>query len=97
MPTVDPRTEPIRRAVASGEFRKALALWQDHARQLRQEIRSGTFSKEKLAEARELVEWCRVTALCTRSHAQARLNQIAAARRYAPPPGRPAPRFSASA
>jgi hypothetical protein len=84
MPQTDPQTEPIRRAVASGEFRKALALWEDHARQLRQEIRNRTLTKEKLAEARELVEWCRVTALCARSHAQSRLNQIAAARRYGP-------------
>jgi hypothetical protein len=97
MPTVDPRTEPIRRAVGSGEFRKALALWQEHARHLRQEIRNGTFTKEQLAETRELVEWCRVTGLCARSHAQARLNQIAAARRYGPHARPPAPRFSTSA
>ncbi len=83
MPTVDPRTEPIRLAVSSGEFRKALALWEDHARQLREEIRSGTFTKQKLAEARELVEWCRITALCAKAHAQARLHQIAVARKYA--------------
>jgi hypothetical protein len=94
---VDPRTEPIRRAVGSGEFRKALTLWEGHARQLRQEIRSGTFTEEKLAETRELVEWCRVTALCARSHAQARLNQIAAARRYGAPPGPPTPRYLTSA
>jgi hypothetical protein len=97
MPAVDPRTDPIRRAFASGEFRKALALWQDHARQLRQEIRSGTFSKEKLAATHELVEWCRITALCARSHAQSRLNRIAVAQRYAVPSGQPSPRFSASA
>ena len=97
MPIVDPRTEPFRRAVGSGEFRKALTLWEEHARQLRQEIRSGTFTKQKLAETRELVEWCRVTALCARSHAQARLNQIAAARRYGPPSRPPAHRFSTSA
>ena len=87
MPTDSSLTEPIRRAVASGEFRKAQALWEDHARQLRQEIRGGTFSKEKLAETRELAEWCSITALCARAHAQTRLNQIAVARRYGAPSG----------
>jgi len=76
-------TADLRNAVASGEFRKALALWEDHARQLRGELQSGRFTKEKLAETRELAEYCRVTALCARAHAQARLNRIAVARRYA--------------
>jgi hypothetical protein len=97
MPAVDPRTDPIRRAAASGEFRKAQTLWEDHARQLREEIRSGTFSSEKLAQTRELAEWCRITALCARSHAQSRLNRIAVAQRYANSTGQPPSRFSASA
>jgi hypothetical protein len=97
MPAPDPRTEPIRRAVASGEFHKAQALWEENARQLRQALRNGTFSKEKLAETRELAEWCRITAMCARAHAQARLNRIAVARRYAPSSGQPASRISASA
>jgi hypothetical protein len=95
MPAVDGGTGAIRRAVASGEFRKAQTLWEDHARQLREAVRSGTMTKEKLAETGELVEWCRVAALCARSHAQARLNRIAVAGRYGAPGGHPASRFSA--
>jgi len=95
MPTDNGGPEPIRRAVASGEFLKALALWQEHARQLRQEVRNGTLTREKLAEARDLVEWCRVTALCARSHAQAQLNRIGAARQYFQSCPHPAPRISA--
>ena len=29
---------------------KALTLWEDYVRQLRQELRDGTFTREKLAE-----------------------------------------------
>jgi hypothetical protein len=85
MPPVDARTEPIRRAVASGEFGKAQALWEDYAGRLAEEVRSGTFSSAKLEATRELAEWCRVTALCARSHAQGRLNRMAIARQYGAP------------
>jgi hypothetical protein len=97
MPTVDPATEPIRRAFASGEFRKAQALWEEHARLLRAEIRSRTFTAAKLAHTRELVEWCVSVARCAKSHAQARFNRIAVARRYANAIGHPTPRVSTRA
>jgi hypothetical protein len=96
MRTVSAGPEPIRQAVASGEFQKALTLWEEHARRLLQELRSGTFTSEKLAETRDLVEWCRTTALCARSHAQARLNRVRAAQQYCASRPQPAPRISAS-
>ena len=79
MPTVDSRTEPIRRAVGSGEFRKALALWQEHARQLRQEnTERQRVEGETRANARTggVVPRHRIVRA---SHAQARLNRIAIA------------------
>lgn len=88
--------EPIRRAVASGEFRKALALWEDYARQLRQELRSGTLSSEKFAEMRDLVEWCGAATLCARAQAQAQLNRAGAAQQYFGSRSQPAPRISTS-
>ena len=95
MPPDKSSAECIRQAVASGEFRKALALWEDHARQLREEIRSGRSSSAKLAEARDLVEWCRITALCAKGHAQAQLNRIGVAARYETQRVAPASRLSA--
>ena len=97
MPADSGGAEAIRRAVASGEFGKALSLWEDHVRQLRQELRSGTFTREKLAETRDLVEWCRITVLCARSHAQSQLNRIGAAQHYfGSPLARTPSRISAS-
>jgi|CZKE01.1.fsa_nt_gi hypothetical protein len=93
----DPRTDPIRQAVACGEFPKALALWEEHARQLRRELQTGVFSPERLAETRELVEWCCNVALCARAQAQVRLDQITVARQYGPPRHLPASRISARA
>ena len=93
----DSRTDPIRQAVARGEFPKALALWEEHARQLRWELQARVFSPERLAETRELVEWCCNVALCARAQAQARLDQITVAQQYGPPRGQPAHSFSARA
>jgi hypothetical protein len=80
----------IRTAVSAGEFGKALTLWETHAEQVADEIRAGTCSAADLAQVREMVEWTRGVAICTRAHAQrrihAQLTKLHAAAVYGRPP-----------
>lgn len=86
-PSLVPGSLPqqIRNAVASGEFSRARLLWEDYGQEFRAGILSGPMPQSGLTEARELSEWTRMTALCARAHAQAKLNQIAVARKYGSP------------
>jgi hypothetical protein len=86
----------IRKAVASGEFPKARLLWEEYGESFRTDRLRGPLPLSRLAEARELAAWTRMAALCARAHAQARLNQIAVARKYECPPERPRTRITAS-
>ena len=72
----------IRDAIDSGEYQKALRLWNGYAAQVRAEIRKGTLSMDALAEARELVAWSRTVLNCARAHALDRLNTLHAAGAY---------------
>src|SRR5712691_10625150 len=72
----------IRKAVGSGEYQKALLLWNTYAARLQEELRQGACSRTRLAEARELVEWSRRVVLCARTHAQDQLNSLYAAAEY---------------
>jgi hypothetical protein len=78
------RTDFIRRAVASGEHRNALRLWDDYAAGIRQEILHGTCTAARMAEAREFLEWARRAVLCSRAQDQNRLNAIHVAKQYGP-------------
>ncbi|HUI79181.1 MAG TPA: hypothetical protein VLY24_14750 [Bryobacteraceae bacterium] len=78
----NPTTEPIRQAVASGEYQLAERLWNGYIAGLKELLRSGTLTKEILEEAGELVEWSRVTVLCMRAHAQGRLGSLHIAEAY---------------
>jgi hypothetical protein len=69
-------TEPIRQAIAAGEFQKAQLLWDGYAAVLRQEMPKGSVTAARLAEMRELVEWSRRVVLCFRSHTQSRLDSM---------------------
>jgi hypothetical protein len=75
-------TEPIRQAVASGEFQKALLLWNGYAALLREELRNGSLTDARLADVRELVEWSRLVVLCGRAHTQSRLDSMRVAQTY---------------
>ena len=75
-------TLPIREAVASGEFERALVLWGDCAARLQEELRDGSFNEARLMEARDLVESTRLETLCARAHAQDQLNLIHSAQQY---------------
>ncbi len=69
-------TEPIRQAVASGEFQKAQFLWNGYAALLREELPKGYVTEARLAEVRDLVEWSRRVVVCARAHAQSRLDSM---------------------
>ncbi|MGA2269373.1 MAG: hypothetical protein ABSH44_12960 [Bryobacteraceae bacterium] len=77
--------EPIRQAVASGEFQKALLLWNGYAALLREELLKGSFTAARLAETRDLVEWSRRVVLCARAHAQGRISSMRVAQAYIHP------------
>ena len=89
-------TGAIRQAVAAGDFPRVTRLWNQYATGIQEEICRGACTAARMAEARELVEWARLTWLCARSHLQARLNTIAAAERYTTRPAQVAVLFQAN-
>ena len=81
--------EPIRQAVNSEEFERALFLWNECAAGLAVELSSRCLTEARLAEVRELVEWSRTVVLCERAHMQHQLNRLHVAGEYrlpVPPP-----------
>ncbi|HEV3329949.1 MAG TPA: hypothetical protein VG096_03140 [Bryobacteraceae bacterium] len=83
----NPATDPIRQAVASGQFQLAERLWNGYMTRLKEEMRRGSLAAASLEEAHELLEWSRVTVLCMRAHAQSQLGNLHIAGAYvdAPP------------
>ena len=92
----DPLIEPIRQAVAGGQFQLAEQLWNGYAAKLKEDLRGGLLTAEALAEAGELVEWSRLHAHCICAHAQARLSSIRIAGAYGDSAQLPLPSGSAS-
>jgi hypothetical protein len=78
------RTDPIRQAVASGEFHRATLLWNEYVAEIREEIGRGACTQARMAETAELVEWSRVAVLCDRAHVQGQLTTIWVASQYGP-------------
>jgi len=78
----DPLIEPIRQAVAGGQFQLAERLWNRYAGKLKEDFRAGLLTAEALAEAGELVAWSRLHARRLCAHAQARLSSIRIAGAY---------------
>jgi hypothetical protein len=62
-----PLPTSIRNAVASGEFSRALLLWEEYAATLADMARRGILTEALLREASQLVEWTRTAALIARS------------------------------
>lgn len=83
------RTERIRRAVAAGDWPAVLRLWEPYAAGILDEIRRGTCTHARMAEAGELLAWARRVAWCARAHAQNRLDTIHAAKQYGLEPSPP--------
>jgi hypothetical protein len=89
----NPATDTIRQAMASGQFQLAERLWNAYAAGLTDELGRGSLTKASLEEARELVEWSRLTVLCMRAHAQARLGGLRIAGAYGNAPQMTSPRL----
>jgi hypothetical protein len=75
-------TDPIRKAVAGGDFQPALRLWNDYAAGIREEICRGSCTEARMAEAQEFMEWARRMVRCTCAEAQDRLNAMHVAGQY---------------
>jgi hypothetical protein len=87
----NPDHDTIRQAMASGQYQLAERLWNGYMVRLKEDLRRGSLTQNTLDEARELLEWSRVSVRCMCAHAQARLGvlHIAAAYGDAPPPSSP--------
>jgi len=83
------RTDPLRIAVAAGDFRQVLRLWENYAAGVREEIGRGTCTKARIAEAGEFLEWARRVVLCGRAQTQNRLNAVHVASQYGAVSSRP--------
>ena len=81
----DARTATIQQAVTTGEFQRALHLWNEYAAHLRQKLGSGSLAPEEMEEAGRLVAWSREVALCARARALDELNSLCVAARYGAP------------
>ena len=58
----------IRNAIASGEFSRALRLWEEYAATLAEMARRGSLTENSLQEAGHLVQLARTSALMARAH-----------------------------
>ena len=87
----NPGNDAILQAVASGQFQLAERLWNGYMVRLKEELRRGSLTEAHLEEARELVEWSRLVALCARAHAQERLGGLHIAGAYTNAPPAPSP------
>jgi hypothetical protein len=72
----------IREAFATGEFAAGEKLWREYMDRLEAEIRAGRASVQALAEAGELLEWCRLGAKANCARALGALNQAHVAHVY---------------
>jgi hypothetical protein len=91
MTSEDSSIRAIRQAVASGKYQRASLLWTDYVDRMKEELRGGSFSAERLAEVRGLVEWSRRVVLCARAHARDRLRRLQVAVEYEAPSSPRAP------
>jgi hypothetical protein len=73
----------IRDAVASGDFAGALALWQEYAASLRDQIEAGTASEVQMKAAIELIRSVTAKAASAREQAACKLGESRAAGAYA--------------
>jgi hypothetical protein len=89
-------TDPIRHAVASGEFHRATLLWNEYVAEVLEEINRGTCTQARMAETAELVEWSRGVVLCDRAHAQSQITTMWVASQYGPADSPPASCFRTS-
>ncbi len=60
--------DAIRKAVASGEFKAALALWQAYATRLAEQARRGQLTGSTVTELGELLRWVKTVTMMARAH-----------------------------
>lgn len=77
--------ESIREAIGREEYRRALALWNEYARRLREAIETGALRREQMDEARALYGWSRAVLSGARAHMQARYQELEVAAAYRRP------------
>ena len=77
-----PFPDRIRDAIASGEFQKALVLWNGYAGQLQEELQQHSLFERQLKEMGDLVEWSRSVLQCARAHDQSLLGALCTAGKY---------------
>jgi hypothetical protein len=82
---VGPRTAAIQQAITTGDFPRALHLWNEYTAQLQRKLNGGLLSPEEMDEACRLVAWSRGVALCARTRALDQLNSLLVAAQYAEP------------
>jgi hypothetical protein len=78
------RTDPIREAVAAGEYQRATVLWNEYVTEVLEEINRGTCTQAVMEETAELLEWSRGVVLCDRARAQSQLTTLWVASQYGP-------------
>ena len=88
----EPSAEPVRRAIAAGDFAHALDLWNGYVAALAE----GNLTRTSLAEAADLVAWSRPFLLRGRDYAAARLRALHVAGAYRTRTTRPNARVRAS-
>jgi hypothetical protein len=76
--------EPIRQAVASGEFQRATLLWNEYIAGILGEIARGDCTHDRMAEAGDLLDWSRGVVMCERARAQDLFNALWVASQYVP-------------
>jgi hypothetical protein len=74
--------EPLRQAVASGEFPRALVLWNEYVARFAGALQRGEVTLGQWREVEDFVAWARNLALCSRAYAQDRLNSLHVTDRY---------------
>lgn len=87
----DLSTDPLRQAVASGEFPRALVLWNQYVVRFAEALRQGEVTLGQWREVGEFVPWARRVALCARAYAHDQLNSLHVAARYGEPAPPPSP------
>jgi hypothetical protein len=72
----------MRQAIASGEFPRALLLWNEYVSSFAEAARRREVGSAQWSEFNEFVAWARNMALCSRAYAQDRLNSLHVTSRY---------------
>ncbi len=87
---LDNLANSIRKAIACREYRKARRLCSEYMASLRDRLHHGALTAAQVEQARELLEWARVTVRCSQAHIRNRLRTLEVAGVYGsapvPPP-----------